>query len=282
MGRVEGKVALVTGAARGQGRAHAVRLAEEGADIVALDLCDQLASVPYDMATPADLAETVKRVEELDRRIVARQADVRDLAALQAVVADGIAEFGHLDIVCANAGIASFAPTWELSEDQWQQMLDVNLTGVWKTVKATVPQLLEQGHGGSIILTSSIAGLIAFPNLGHYTAAKHGVVGLMRTLAVELAPHRIRVNSIHPTTVDTDMVNNPAIYSLFLGGLQGATRADAEVGMKAMNAIPIPWVDPIDISNAVLWLASDESRYVTGTTQVIDAGAMAPFKIPNL
>jgi SDR family mycofactocin-dependent oxidoreductase len=281
MGRVEGRVALITGAARGQGRSHALRLAEEGADIIAVDLCGQLDSVPYAMATPADLAETAKRVEDLDRRILTMQADVRDLGQLQSAVADGVAELGRLDIVVANAGIASFAPMWEISEDTWQEMIDVNLTGVWKTIKATVPQLINQGHGGSIILTSSIAGLIAFPNLGHYTAAKHGVTGLMRTLALELAPHGIRVNSVHPTTVDTDMVNNEAIYSLFLGGMQGATRADAQAGFVALNAIPIPWVDPVDISNAVLYLASDEARYVTGNTHVIDAGAMAPFKIPH-
>ncbi len=279
--RVQGKVALITGAARGQGRAHALRLAQEGADIIAVDVCETVATTPYDGATEADLAETVKQVEDLDRRILTRKADTRDLAGLEAAVADGLSEFGRLDIVCANAGIASFAPAWELTEDVWQDVIDINLTGVWKTVRATVPTMLEQGSGGSIILTSSIAGLIAFPNLAHYTAAKHGVTGLMRTLAVELAPHRIRVNSVHPTTVDTDMVNNEPVYSLFLGGMQGATRADAEVGMKALNAIPIPWVDPVDISNAVLWLASDEARYVTGTTQVIDAAAMSPFKIPH-
>jgi len=279
--RVQGKVALITGAARGQGRAHALRLAQEGADIIAVDVCETVATTPYDGATEADLAETVKQVEDLDRRILTRKSDTRDLAGLEAAVADGLSEFGRLDIVCANAGIASFAPAWELTEDVWQDVIDINLTGVWKTVRATVPTMLEQGSGGSIILTSSIAGLIAFPNLAYYTAAKHGVTGLMRTLAVELAPHRIRVNSVHPTTVDTDMVNNEPVYSLFLGGMQGATRADAEVGMKALNAIPIPWVDPVDISNAVLWLASDEARYVTGTTQVIDAGAMSPFKIPH-
>lgn len=279
--RVQGKVALITGAARGQGRAHALRLAQEGADIIAVDVCETVATTPYDGATEADLAETVKQVEDLDRRILTRKSDTRDLAGLEAAVADGLSEFGRLDIVCANAGIASFAPAWELTEDVWQDVIDINLTGVWKTVRATVPTMLEQGSGGSIILTSSIAGLIAFPNLAHYTAAKHGVTGLMRTLAVELAPHRIRVNSVHPTTVDTDMVNNEPVYSLFLGGMQGATRADAEIGMKALNAIPIPWVDPVDISNAVLWLASDEARYVTGTTQVIDAGAMSPFKIPH-
>jgi SDR family mycofactocin-dependent oxidoreductase len=282
MGRVEGKVALVTGAARGQGRSHALRLAQEGADIIALDLCADVETVPYAEATQADLAETAKQIEDLDRRVLTRVADVRDLAALEAAVAAGMSEFGHLDVVVANAGIASFAPAWEIDEQTWQTMIDVNLTGVWKTAKATIPTLLEQGSGGSIVLTSSIAGLVAFGNLAHYTAAKHGVTGLMRTLAVELAPHRIRVNSVHPTTVDTDMVNNEPIYSLFLGGREGATRADAEAGFTAINGFPIPWVDPVDISNAVLYLASEEARYVTGTTHVIDAGALAPFKAPHL
>ena len=280
MDRLAGKVALITGAARGQGRAHAVRLAQEGADIIAVDICETVGSTPYGGASPEDLAQTAKEVEALDRRVLTRKADVRDSAALAAAVADGLSEFGHLDIVCANAGIASYAPAWELEDDVWQEMIDVNLTGAWKTTKAVIPTMIEQGTGGSIILTSSIAGLIAFPQLAHYTSAKHGVTGLMRTLAVELAPYSIRVNSVHPTTVDTPMIDNEAVYSLFLG-TPGATRADAEVGMKAMNALPVPWVEAVDISNAVLWLASDEARYVTGTTQVIDAGAMAPFKIPN-
>ncbi|GAA4933047.1 enoyl-ACP reductase-like protein [Actinomycetospora succinea] len=159
-------------------------------------------------------------------------------------------------------------------------MIDVNLTGVWKTLRATVPTMIEQGTGGSIVLTSSIAGLRAFPNLAHYTAAKHGVTGLMRTFAVELAPYDIRVNSVHPTTVSTDMIHNESIYELFLG-VQGATYADAQVGMTTLNAMKVPWVEAVDISNAVLWLASDEARYVTGTTQIIDAGALQPFKIPH-
>ena len=281
MGRVEGKVAFITGAARGQGRSHALRLAQEGADIIAVDICQDLATVPYPGATEADLAETVKQVEALDRRIVAQQADVRDLAALQRAVDEGLSQFGHVDIVCANAGIASFAPALDLTEEVWQDVIDTNLTGVWKTVKATAPAMVERGQGGSIVLTSSIAGLIAFPNLAHYTAAKHGVTGLMRTLAVELAPHSIRVNSVHPTTVDTPMVANEPVWGLFLGGVAGATREQAAEGMKALNAMPVPWVEAVDISNAVLYLASDEARYVTGTTTVIDAGAMAPFKIPH-
>jgi SDR family mycofactocin-dependent oxidoreductase len=281
MGRVEGKVAFITGAARGQGRAHALRLAEEGADIIAVDVCRDIATAPYAGATEADLAETVKQVEALDRRIVADRADVRDLGSLQRVVEDGVSQLGPIDIVCANAGIGSFGPALELTEEVWQDVVDINLTGVWKTVKATAPGMVQRGSGGSIILTSSIAGLIAFPNLAHYTAAKHGVTGLMRTLAVELAPHHIRVNSVHPTTVDTPMVANEAIYGLFMGGAQGVTRAEASEGMKALNAMPVPWVEAVDVSNAVLYLASDEARYVTGTTTVIDAGAMAPFKVPQ-
>jgi (+)-trans-carveol dehydrogenase len=281
MGRVEGKVAFITGAARGQGRSHALRLAEEGADIIAVDVCQDFATVPYPGATDADLAETVKQVEALDRRIVAQQADVRDLAALQRAVDEGLSQFGHIDIVCANAGILSFAPALELTEEVWQDVVDVNLTGVWKTVKATAPAMVDRGEGGSIILTSSVAGLVAFPNLAHYTAAKHGVTGLMRTLAMELAPHSIRVNSVHPTTVDTPMVANEAIYGLFLGGAPGATRDQASAGMMALNAMPVPWVEAVDISNAVVYLASDEARFVTGTTTVIDAGAMAPFKVPH-
>ncbi|WP_175551847.1 mycofactocin-coupled SDR family oxidoreductase [Geodermatophilus amargosae] len=281
VGRVEGKVAFITGAARGQGRAHALRLAQEGAEIIAVDVCQSFDTVPYDGSTESDLAQTVKEVEALDRRIVARKADVRDLGSLQAAVDEGLSEFGHIDIVCANAGIASFAPALELTEEMWQEVVDVNLIGVWKTVKATAPSMVERGQGGSIVLTSSIAGLIAFPNLAHYTAAKHGVTGLMRTLAVELAPHRIRVNSVHPTTVDTPMVANEPVWGLFLGGVAGATREQAAEGMKALNAMPIPWVESVDISNAVLYLASDEARYVTGTTTVIDAGAMQPFKVPH-
>ncbi|HEX4396258.1 MAG TPA: mycofactocin-coupled SDR family oxidoreductase, partial [Trebonia sp.] len=219
MGRVEGKVAFITGAARGQGRSHALRLAQEGADIIAVDTCHGFDTVPYDGATEADLAETVKQVEELDRRILAQQADVRDLSALQRVAEEGLSQFGQIDIVCANAGIASFAPALEMTEQMWQDVIDINLTGIWKTVKATAPSMVERGQGGSIILTSSVAGLSAFPSLAHYTAAKHGVTGLMRTLAVELAPHRIRVNSVHPTTVDTPMVANEASWSLFMGGV---------------------------------------------------------------
>ena len=279
MGRVEGKVAFITGAARGQGRSHAVRLAQEGADIIAIDICDQTDTVQYQMATPDDLAETAKQVENLDRRIVSREVDVRDLAAVESVVADGIAELGRLDIVCANAGIGNLGPCWEFTEQEWQEVLDVNLTGVWKTVKAAIPRMIEQGTGGSIVLISSAYGLVGAANCGGYVAAKHGVTGLMRNLALELAPHSIRCNSVHPGIVDTPIVHNPAFYAF--AGIPGGTRTDAESVFKWMNALPISQLEPVDISNAVLWLASDEARYVTGTAQSVDAGAVAPFKIPH-
>jgi SDR family mycofactocin-dependent oxidoreductase len=272
-GRVAGKVAFITGAARGQGRSHAIRLAQEGADIIAVDLAGQVATVPYPMATPQDLAETVREVEALDRRIVATQADVRDYGALKAALDDGVAQLGRLDIVSANAGIFSFGTLEELDDATWQDMIDVNLTGVWHTAKAAIPHLRAAG-GGSIILTSSTAGLQALPNTGHYNSAKHGVVGLMRTLALELAPDLIRVNSVHPTAVDTDMIQNSATYALFASDLPEAERTRDALAprFQGLNVLPIPWVEAVDISNAVLWLASDEARYVTGVTLPVDAG----------
>jgi SDR family mycofactocin-dependent oxidoreductase len=272
MGRVDGKVALVTGAARGQGRSHALRLAEEGAEIVAVDICDQIQTVEYQMARPDDLNETVRRIEDLDRRVVARQADVRELGQVEAAVQQGLSEFGHIDIVCANAGIFSTAPSWELSAQAWQDMIDVNLTGVFNTVRAVIPSMIERGQGGSIILTSSTAGIRGFTNFSHYTAAKHGVVGLMRSLTNELAPHRIRVNTVNPTSVNTDMIQNDMVYRLFRPDLDKPTRQDFADAFTTLNALPVPWVEPIDVSNAVLFLASDEARYVTGITLPVDAG----------
>jgi SDR family mycofactocin-dependent oxidoreductase len=265
-GRLEGKVALVSGAARGQGRSHAVRLAQEGADIIAFDVCGQLDTVPYAMATPEDLAETVKLVEDLDRRIVAREADVRDAAAVRAVVDEGVRELGRLDVVAANAGIVSFAEnTWSITDDQWDAMLAVNLTGVWKTVRAAVPAMIEAGNGGSIVLTSSTAGLKGMGRIGHYVTAKHGIVGLMRALAVELAPHSIRVNTVHPTGVDTPMVVND--YTA-----QFTERASEQSNMY--NLLPVELIESVDISNAIVWLASDEARYVTGVALPVDAGML--------
>jgi (+)-trans-carveol dehydrogenase len=274
MGLLDGKVAFVTGAARGQGRSHALRLAQEGADIIAVDITSQISTVPYAMSTPDDLRETVKEVEALDRRIVAGQADVRDFAGLKQQLDAGVAELGRLDIVSANAGIFSFGTLEELTDESWNDMIGVNLTGVWHAVKAAAPHIRAGGRGGSIILTSSTAGLMALENIGHYVAAKHGVVGLMRTAALELAKDNIRVNSVHPTSVNTDMIQNAATYELFAPDLPEAERTKEVLASRfqALNVLPIPWVEPADISNAVLWLASDQSRYVTGLELKIDAG----------
>jgi (+)-trans-carveol dehydrogenase len=274
MARLEGKVAFVTGAARGQGRSHAIRLAAEGADIIAVDIASQIDTVPFPMATLDDLAETVEAVEALDRRIVASQADVRDYEALKAALDDGVARLGRLDIVAANAGIVSFGTAEELTEQTWQDVIDVDLTGVWHTVKAAIPHLRDAG-GGSIVITSSAAGLKGNPNAAHYTAAKHGGVGLMRTLANELAPDLIRVNTVHPSAVDTDQVHNQALYHLFLPDHPGdITREEVAPAFQTVNALPVPWADSADISNAVLFLASDEARYITGVTLPVDAGAL--------
>jgi SDR family mycofactocin-dependent oxidoreductase len=269
---VDGKVAFITGAARGQGRSHALRLAQEGADIIALDLCQPIESVPYPLATGGDLSETVKSVEDLDRRIVAREADVRDLGQVQAVVQEGMSEFGHIDIVCANAGILSSAPALEMDEHVWQDMIDINLTGVWKTVKAAVTPMVERRQGGSVILTSSVAGLFGFPNIVHYSAAKHGVVGMMRVLAQELAPYMIRVNTVNPTTVNTPMVVNDAVPRVIRPDLENPTPEDMKEAFMGLNSLPIGFIEAVDVSNAVLWLASDESRYVTGVALPVDAG----------
>jgi len=272
-GRVAGKVALITGAARGQGRSHALRLADEGADIIAVDIAAQVESVPYRLATPEDLDDTAREIKARGRRVVARQVDIRDGEALAAAVSEGVAELGRLDIVLANAGILSIGPSFELSEQTWSEMIDINLSGAWRTAKAAIPHMIAAGNGGSIVLTSSIAGLIAQPGLAHYVSAKHGVVGLMKTLALELAPLNIRVNSVHPTNVDTDMIQNEPTYRIFLPDDPSPTREKFAVPAAEMNALPIPWIEPVDVTNAVMFLASDEARYVTGVSLPIDAGA---------
>ncbi|RZT87130.1 (+)-trans-carveol dehydrogenase/(-)-trans-carveol dehydrogenase [Pseudonocardia sediminis] len=272
--RFENKVAFVTGAARGQGRSHAVALAREGADVIAVDACAPMESAPYPMATPEELDETVRQVEELDRRIIATRADVRDQDALSAAVAEGVAQFGRLDVVVANAGILSVGQSWEIPESTWQDMIDVNLTGVWHTTKAAIPHMIEAGNGGAIVLISSIAGLRGAQFIGHYVAAKHGVVGLMRTMAQELGPHGIRVNSIHPMQVDTPMVQNEATYRRYRPDLAHPTSEDFGNASATTNLLGIPWVESADISNALLFLASDDARYVTGATLPVDAGLL--------
>jgi (+)-trans-carveol dehydrogenase len=271
-GRVEGKVAFITGAARGQGRSHAVRLASEGADIVAVDICAPIDSVPYALASEADLKETVRLVEGLGRKIVATQADVRDFSALENAVRAGVEELGRLDIVVANAGITGATPAEALPLQDWQDMIDVNLTGVFHAVKAAIPHIRAGGNGGAIVLTSSALGIRAMPNLPHYVAAKSGVIGLMRALALELAADRIRVNTVNPSIADTLMVQNDAMYKLFVPHIENPTREQAAEVFATMNPIPTPWVDAEDVTNAVLFLVSDEARFVTGLEFKIDAG----------
>ncbi len=275
MGRLDGKVVFITGVARGQGRSHAIRFAEEGADIIGIDVVEPIAGSTSPPATQDDMDETVAAVEALDRRIIATKADVRDFEQVKAAVGEGVSQFGRLDVVLANAGISTFmGPAENMTEEAFVDMIDVNLTGVWRTCAAAIPHIKAGERGGSIIMTSSVAGLSALSNLVHYVAAKHGVVGLMRTLALELAPHQIRVNSIHPTTVDTPMVNNEATFRLFRPDLDSPGVDDFLEAAKVMNALPVGWVQAVDISNAMVWLASDEARYVTGVTLPVDAGSL--------
>lgn len=277
MGRVEGKVAFITGAARGQGRSHAVRLAQEGADIIAVDICKPIrpgqdTAIPA--STPEDLAETADLVKGLNRRIVTAEVDVRDFEALKNAVDSGVEQLGRLDIIVANAGIGNGGDTLDqTTEEDWSEMIDINLSGVWKSVKAGVPHLLAGGRGGSIVLTSSVGGLKAYPHCGQYVAAKHGVVGLMRSFAVELGQHMIRVNSVHPTHVSTPMIMNEGTWKMFRPDLENPGPDDMAPICQLFHTLPIPWVEAADISNAVLFLASDEARYITGLTMPVDAGS---------
>ncbi|GAA3204594.1 mycofactocin-coupled SDR family oxidoreductase [Actinocorallia longicatena] len=274
-GRVEGKVAFITGAARGQGRSHALRLAQEGADIIAIDLCEQVEGVPFAMSTPEDLQETADLVTKLGRKIITAKADVRDFDAVKAVVDEGVEQFGRLDIIAANAGIGSEGNSLDkLGEKAWRDMIDINMTGVWLSAKAGIPHIIAGGRGGSIVLTSSVGGLKAYPNVGHYVTAKHGVVGIMRTLAVELGQHNIRVNSVHPTQVNTPMVMNEQTFKMFRPDLENPTKDDFAMASQFIHVLQTPWVEPEDISNAVLFLSSDEGRYITGVALPIDAGAL--------
>ena len=274
-GRVEGKVAFITGAARGQGRSHALRLAEEGADIIALDVCAPVETVGYPLATEADLKETVALVEKFGRRCVPVTADVRDFDAVRAGLDEGLSELGHVDIVCANAGILTMGGAHEQSEEQWQTMIGVNLTGVWHTVKAAMPALMEQNTGGSVIITSSLMGLKGSAWAVGYVSAKFGVVGMSRTLAHELAPYRVRVNTVHPTNVHTPMLDNDFILPQLAPEVENPAWEDANEMLSSLNIWPMPAIEASDVSNAVLWLASEESRYVTGISLPVDLGGSA-------
>ncbi len=266
-GRVAGKVALVTGAARGQGRNHAVRLAEEGAAVIALDVCAPIAGLGYPTATEADLAETARQVEGIGGRVVSAAVDVRDGDALAGAVSAGVERIGRLDIVVANAGVCSVQRWDEVTPELWDTVLGVNLTGAWNTCVAALPHLLAAG-GGSIILISSVAGLKGQPFFAPYVASKHGLVGVMRCLSNELASQGVRVNTVHPTGVDTPML-------AAMHGLTERIEASPDVGPLYLNSLPVRLVQASDVTNAVLYLASDESRYVTGHTMTVDAGASA-------
>ena len=274
MGELDGRVALITGAARGQGRAHALRLAEEGANIVALDIVAPIDTTYYPLAEPADLELTAALVEKQGAGVLAIPADVRDQAALDAAVASAVAAFGRLDIVVANAGIAASAPTWELTDQQWADVVGVNLTGVWRTVRSCVPAILAGGRGGAIVLTSSLAGLHGYANIGNYVAAKHGVNGLMRTLANELGPHNIRVNTVCPGLINTDLMMNDHTYALFRPELDRPTQADATEVFRTMQLLPIDWLEPEDVANAVAFLVSDRARAITGVALPVDGGQL--------
>ncbi len=274
MGLVDGKVALVTGAGRGQGRSHALRLATEGADVIAVDIAaNDVETISYALATEDDLDSTVKEIQATGRRAVKAVADVRSLPQLQQAVDAGLSELGKIDIVCANAGIGSWAVAWEMTEQQWKDMIDINLTGVFNTVRATLPSMVERGEGGSVVLTSSTAGLRAYANTAHYTAAKHGVIGLMKVLAQEAGPHRIRVNAVCPTTVRTPLVINDSTFELFAPHLENPTEDDVREPFESLNILPgVAWVEPEDVSDAVLFLCSDAAKFITGVALPIDAG----------
>ena len=272
MGQLDGKVAFITGIARGQGRSHALTLAEEGADIIGLDLCGSLTSTVYPPSTIDDLEETVRLVQQTGRRIVAEQADVRDLAQVEKVFQHGLETFGHVDHVVANAGIFASGKFWEITPEAWQEMLDINLTGVWNTVRTAAPAMIARNQGGSIVITGSTESLKGMANTASYSAAKHGVTGLMRTMANELGEYGIRVNTVNPTCVDTNMIQNDGVYRLFQPDADSHSRESVAGSFAATNIIPVPWIEPRDVSNAILWLLSDASRYVTGVPLPVDAG----------
>ncbi|ETD33275.1 mycofactocin-coupled SDR family oxidoreductase [Williamsia sp. D3] len=275
MGKFDGKVAFITGAARGQGRAHAIKFASEGANIIAVDICAPVESAPYDMGSKAEFDETAELVEKAGGKIVSRVADVRDLEAMTDVVNEGVGQFGRLDFIIGNAGVCTYGMLADMSEAQWNEMMDIDLTGVWKTVRAGVKHMIDAGNGGSIVLTSSTAGLRNLNEIGHYVAAKHGVTGLAKALANELAPHNIRVNSIHPSNCKTPMMTNSGVIKMFRPDLEQPTLDDALEGFASIHLLDTPWVLPEDVSNTVAHLCSDEARYTTGAAIPVDAGMLA-------
>jgi (+)-trans-carveol dehydrogenase len=273
-GEWSGKVVFVTGVARGQGRSHALEFARRGADVGGLDLCAPIATVPYELASPAELKQTAEEIRSLGGRAVLEVGDVRDPARVRAVVARVLDSFGRIDVVIANAGVFSVGDPLTLSPETWRDVLDVNLTGVWNTVQACLPAMVEGGRGGSIVMTSSIGGVQGLLECPHYVASKHGVIGLMRALANELAHYRIRVNAVCPTNVNTPMIQNPANYRTFRPDLEEPRSEDIVDVATAMHLLDVPWVEPEDVTAAVVWLASDAARYLTGVALPVDAGLL--------
>lgn len=271
MGKFDQKVALITGAGRGQGRSHAVEFAKEGASLILCDLDSDLDSPPYGMSRWSDLEETVALVEAEGGQAISAVADVRDTAALVDLVDSGIDRFGQIDIAVANAGIAGISTVGEMSDEAWDEMIGVNLTGVFKTLRAVSPHMVERGYG-RIIATSSVVARQGSANIAHYVAAKWGVVGLVKSLALEVADSGVTVNAVCPTSVDTPMIQNEAFRDLFLPGQEQYTLEDVERAYTSLNPIPIPWVQPEDISDAVLFLASDEARFITGEALPVALG----------
>ena len=271
MGMLDGKVAFITGGARGQGRAHAVTCAREGADVIIVDILDQLPSVSYKLATREDMTETVRQVEALDRRVIAMKADVRSQAELDAAVAAGIAELGKIDVLIANAGIWTLGNFWELTDEAWEEMVGVNLSGVWRSAKAVAPHMIERGSG-SIVITASVNALEAGQYTAHYVAAKHGLIGLMKNLALELAPHGIRCNAVSPGAVKTPMTNHQGAWDMFAGHPGGTEEDMTEAGHHYTLLAGASWLDPQDIANAALYLNSDLAAKVTGVVIPVDAG----------
>lgn len=277
-GRLDGKVALVTGAARGQGLTEALAMAGEGAELILIDSCTPIPGIKYEMPTPEDLERAAEAVAALGVNCTYAVADVRQADGLAEVVTAAVAVHGRLDIVVANAGVLhSPRPLWELSATEWDSVIGVNLTGVWATLRAAVPHIIGGEAGGSVILISSIAGDRGCPNVAPYVAAKHGVVGLMRTAANELAQFSIRVNSIHPTNVRTPMIDNPVSARIFRSDLDEPVLDDGVESLRRVNLMNVPWITSEDVAQAVLFLASDDSRYITGAMLPVDAGALAKW-----
>lgn len=277
-GPLEGRVAFITGAARGQGRAHAIRLANDGADIIAIDVCRPISdTITYPLATPEELAETVRTVEATGRKVLAREVDVRDLPALQQVVADGVEQFGRLDVLVANAGVLSWGRIWEMSEQQWDTVIDVNLNGTWRTVRAVVPAMIEAGNGGSIIIVSSSAGLKATPGNAHYAASKHGLVALTNSLAIEAGEFGIRVNSIHPYSIETPMVEKEAMMEIF-AKYPSYLHSFAPMPYRPVNHDGKKGLQEFmtaeEVSDVVAWLAGDGSGTISGSQIAVDRGTM--------